>query len=884
MTVDEIIDLIDKLIKGGGTLEFAIRNARIICKDEPELLSAALEELNTRRMNIRELDDPLTVRDTNIIAPWYAGPLDGHIFWPALRDALIESGFPEDAIESDVDPSSSKILSHVDPPGNPRIKSRGLVVGYVQSGKTTSFTSVIAKAADAGYRLFLVLSGMHDSLRTQTQDRIERDLIRGHEERWFNLTHDGDFLNPGNATTILADTNKRAIAVVKKNPARLRRLIRWLQQAAEDVIFNCPILLIDDEADQASIDVGRSRRSTINQRIMDILDQPKAAYVAYTATPFANLLIDPDEDNLYPRDFVVSLPKPRGHYGTDVVFGRNPVSDDDEPFDGLNVVREIPHEEIASLRPPRAKDERQIWVSPIPSSLEEAIRYFVLATAARRSRGQYAHSSMLIHSSVYIDVQLNMKKPVEDLLTIFANRLGSQAFDDELRDLWHREQSSFLYEELESVVGTGADLGPVSFDSVFEHIGAVLQDVHVVVDNSKSPERLKYGEDPQTVIALGGNTLSRGLTLEGLVVSYFVRAASAYDTLLQMGRWFGFRRGYEDLPRVWISAELEEWFIHLATVEEEIRSEIARYEAEHKTPRELAVRIRTHSKMTVTAKAKMKGAVQTRVSYTGERLQTFMFNHKNAQELRNNLDAARALISSAAAAGADPKRRPKRSGWWIMEAVPAEPIKQFLNTYRFHQNHADSDLNPATMCAYIDAQLERGALAQWNVVVIGRSDQPYGTIDLGCGVIANKIARAKLNIAGLPHANIKALMTKIDRVADLPDLDGKGEKGDAWLQQQRPKGIGLLVLYPIDSESEPAKRKKPALPKNPRISLDAVDDVIGVGIVFPNADDDPTPQSYIAAFAQPPDLEDAEQEMEEALEQQDRIDEEQLHAELRGEV
>lgn len=879
MTTDDVIMFIDTILKGGQTLEYATNMSKQMFRDQPDILESALQELEKRRVAIRDLKEPLTIRDPGIIEPWYIGPLAGHVFWPAVREALLNGGFPEKALEDSVDPSSSKILSHLDPPGNPKIRSRGLVVGYVQSGKTTSFTSVIAKAADAGYRLFIVLSGMHDSLRTQTQDRIDRDLIRSVETRWFNLTHDGDFLNPGNATMILSDPNKRAIAVVKKNPARLRRLLRWLGQATEETIYNCPILLIDDEADQASVDVGKSRRSTINQRILDLLDHPKAAYLAYTATPFANLLINPDEDDLYPRDFVINLPKPAGHFGTEVVFGRGQVSEDDEPFDGLNVVRQIPESEIGLLRPPRGRSDREAWTSPVPDSLEQAIRYFILATAARRSRGQFEHSSMLVHTSVYIDVQANMKAPVEDVVSVVRGSLNSSAFESELKALWEAEQAAFSYEEMQSVLGSEARVEPVSFDTLAPYIEAVVHDIEVIVDNSKSPIRLEYGAEPKTVIALGGNTLSRGLTLEGLVVSYFIRAASAYDTLLQMGRWFGFRKGYEDLPRVWITAELEEWFVHLATVEEEIRTDIARYEAEHRTPRELAVRIRTHSKMTVTAKAKMKGAVHTRVSYSGERLQTFLFNHKNRSELTNNMDAAKRLINRASASGAGPVTRERRPGWWILHDVNFETIKSFLNEYAFHPNQAD--LSSKTINAYIDAQVARGVLSAWNIAVIGRSDTRFGTKDLGSGVLVSKITRSRLNIPGLPHANIKALMTKVDRVADMPELDGDAQGlKDEQLQQRRSKKIGLLVLYVIDAESEPIRQTSPVTAKNPRVALDAVEDVIGVGIVFPNADDDPTPQSYVAAFEAPLDMEDAEREAEEALQEQDQKDADALSIEL----
>jgi len=270
--VEEVVKLVNHLVQGGGTYEYAKKVALQVHAATPEIVDEALEELERLRIAIRTLKDPLTIKDSGVIAPWYSGPLPGHVYWPALRKTLLRRGFPASALNEDVDPASNKIVCHLQPPGSESIRSRGAVVGYVQSGKTTSFTSVIAKAADAGYRFFVVLSGLHDSLRTQTQERIERDLIDPINERWWNLTEQGDFANPGNANAHLLDVDRRSIAVVKKNKSRLDRLVKWVKSASDDTLRNCPILVVDDEADQASIDVGNKRRSSINDRILKLLD------------------------------------------------------------------------------------------------------------------------------------------------------------------------------------------------------------------------------------------------------------------------------------------------------------------------------------------------------------------------------------------------------------------------------------------------------------------------------------------------------------------------------------------------------------------------------------------------------------------------------------
>ena len=410
------------------------------------------------------------------------------------------------------------------------------MLGHIQSGKTTSFTSVIAKAADSGYRIFIVLSGIHNALREQTYSRLKRQLIDPTEANWIDLTHDGDFTNPNPAAQLLAEDDKRALAVVKKNPHRLKRLLTWLEAAPEEFQRSRPVLVIDDEADQASIDVGKSRQSTINRGILEVLDRPKAAYVAYTATPFANVLIDPDAGNLYPRHFIVDLPEPEGHFGTAQIFGRLPITEDENvaDLDGLDIVRTVPDDEASRLRPPRKRDDQAGWEFEITPSLSSALDYFVLASAARRSRGQHDHSSMLVHTTISVAPQLAMQGPIREYLEELGERWARSTAHEGLRALWEREQTS--------LPSTSQGLEAVRFEDLAQHVETVLGEIDVIVDNYKSPDRLSYGDEPRTVVAIGGNTLSRGLTLEGLVVSYFVRAASAYDTLLQMGRWFGFER------------------------------------------------------------------------------------------------------------------------------------------------------------------------------------------------------------------------------------------------------------------------------------------------------------------------------------------------------
>ncbi|MGY1722731.1 Z1 domain-containing protein [Blastococcus sp. SYSU DS0533] len=793
-----------------------------------EVVTAAVKRYHETAQGIVAARDPNSLVDPKKIIPWYTGSRPADDFWPALDHAFTEAGsLGKDGLES-LDRASTKVVASLPAPWRREFRGRGLVLGYVQSGKTSNFTAVISKAADAGYRLFIVLSGIHNNLRRQTQVRLDEQLVALNPKRWIGLTNNAaDFGNPGNADALLAQDQLRVLAVVKKNKTRLTNLCEWLETASQSTRQNCPILIIDDEADQASVNTRGADRAAINKLILRLLNQPKAAYVGYTATPFANIFIDPSvPEDLYPSDFIVDLPRPDAYFGAERLFGREPLTEEEAEAgsDGLDVVSPVPMEEAADLRPPRKKADRDSWHPKITPTLAEAISWFILATAARRVRGHVnRHSSMLIHTTQLSSIHFRYRAPIEEVV------LGLRRPDAQtaLREVWERQVARVPAEELGEV--------PLNFEQVAAEIEGVLDDVKVVVDNFQSSDRLDYGDTPQVVIVLGGNTLSRGLTLEGLVVSYFLRTASAYDTLLQMGRWFGYRPGYSDLPRIWMTEDLAEYFQFLATVEAEIRLDISRYEREDLTPSEFAVRVRTHPQLAITSALKMKAAEDVAVSYSGRRIQTILFNHRDRDWLADNLRASRHLMAAAhRAIGTAP--RETGSNRYVYDGVPAELILKFLSEYRFHQDA--QDLVSDRIADYIHRQHEYGELKEWNVVVVTRGPNYGGRlIDLGGGLPpVGLINRAAMKIVAKPHANIKSLMSHEDRVADL-HMDAAKVKAmsDAELQESRPAGVGLVVLYPIDKDSKPRQRAQASDKPQVRTDLDAVEDVMGVGFVFPEA-------------------------------------------------
>lgn len=786
-----------------------------------DIVELALERVRQRAEEARVLRIPEALVDREgLPSAWYQGPSPGDRCWPALEQDLRRRGLKATAVES-IESASTKIVGLLAPPWENPIRTRGLVLGYVQSGKTSNFTAVTAKAADAGYRLFIVLSGMHNNLRRQTQTRLDEQLVELNKDLWLPLTSDtADFGRAPNPDALLTISDRRFLCVVKKNASRMRRLVSWLSGADNATLESCPILVIDDEADQASVNTAaeEEERTAINRCLVELLGLPKVAYVGYTATPFANLFVDPGvPPDVYPRDFIVDLPRPSDYFGPERVFGRQPLEHDQEyDDDGLDMIRRIDPMELQALQPATRRAARAKFEADITPSLEEAFRYFILATAARRTRGQHEHSTMLMHTTLYTDVHELYQEPIRELARSLRDRVaaGDRPTLDQLQLQWEDETAAVSAIELDET--------PVSFEALRDHLIGVLDSLEVVIDNYRSTDRLHYSDEPKVVLVIGGNTLSRGLTLEGLVVSFFIRTARTYDTLLQMGRWFGYRRGYQDLPRIWMTDELEEWFRFLATVEAEIRVDVSRYEREGVTPLSYATRIRTHPQLAITSALKMRHAVPAQVSYAGRRLQTILFDHRDQDWLRVNIDAARALVSRARERIGEPQDLGR--GRWLFAGLDVASVTAFLGEYSFHRNAVELQRN--LILRYIEDQNRYEDLVKWNVVVMSRAKSPLGTMDLGLSVPIGLINRARLH-SNRPYADIKSLMSRVDRVVDL-DLSPEEVRGDDdELQALRPFGTGLLLLYPVAKDSQPIRGER-------RVPLDAVDDVVGVGMVFPN--------------------------------------------------
>lgn len=827
--LEDYQDLVDAGKSADQILERFVRRGRP--ESQIQSIRAAFE---VKAGKIRKMESVGVISArTEKIGTWYSGVQPVDVVWPRLRKRL-EQQLPLDAVES-IHDSSDRVLAELGAPAIPGREIRGLVLGFVQSGKTTNFMSVIAKAADRGYRFFIILSGITENLRSQTQERVDEMLIDDNKQ-FVSLTGpDSDFEAPDQLGKIVSSSEMRLIAVVKKNPHRLRRLLQWLRSAQRDADA-FPILIIDDEADQASIDVGQGRRSRINSLIRQILEFERAGYVAYTATPFANVLIDPQNTNdLYPKDFIVDLPKPRNYFGSAELFGRGLLeTDESRPSEGLDVIRSIPDEDVDDVRQPRGKGAVEDWQPQVPGSLRSAIRWFILATAARRVRGEgNIHSTMLVHTSMLSRAHEKLADAVTSVLDDEQRSVSNPERLNALRDLWGSESGA--------IDPTDFNNSEVSFGELQAELGSVLADLHVIVDNFRSTDRLHYSKKPQVVVVIGGNTLSRGLTLEGLVVSYFVRASSSYDSLLQMGRWFGYRKAYEDLQRIWMTDELNEFFVDLATVEEEFRQFVKQYEF-GTTPSEVRPVIRTHPTLLVAARNKTKSSQKVFVSLSNEILQTILFKHRDAEWLATNKEATSRLLTASEAAVGPWGSSVMSSSAKLFRDVPGEVVIDFLDEYEFHPSA--TRMRGDLIKKYISKQNSVGSLNTWNIAVMSSSSSDKPEVELAPGRTVKPVERSRMKNQHSEHANIRTLIGSMDRLVDLDIAGGAkddivGKKHTApeknKLREDLVGDRGLLLIYPIARDSAPKLDYSEVDERYRKTSLDAVDDVIGVAFQFPKA-------------------------------------------------
>ena len=628
-------------------------------------------------------------------------------YWSRYRQHLIQEGFPNAGVIT-LDEVTDRVLGLMqDPLRDGPWDRRGMVVGHVQSGKTGNYIGLISKAADAGYKLIVVIAGVHNNLRSQTQRRIDegfvgRDSARllsrqadmfvgvgrfDHTRRPVTFTNTNRDFNKITATGVgipLQNLTEPAVFVVKKNSSTLKNLIEWLKEhsargGAQSI--DEPMLLIDDEADNASINIrhGVGEVSRINVQIRELLHIfQKSCYVGYTATPFANIFIEPDTDDqmqgedLFPRSFIVSLDPPSNYFGAAAVFLEN--SD--------KCIRHIDdNEDHLPIKHPK-----ETVVSSLPYSLTYAVRTFIVGKAVRLARGhERQHCSMLVNTSRFMNVQRQLRNEIHAQLDIIQRSIrvngalppGTALLDLEIKGLhevWEREFQDTEFD----------------WPQVQERLHEAASPIRVVEVNSQSPGTIDYNghrQDGLNVIAVGGFSLSRGLILEGLMVSYFMRNSMMYDTLMQMGRWFGYRPGYEDLCRIWMPEAAQGWYEHVAESIEELRSEFRSMEASNATPEEFGLRVRSHpDTLIVTARNKMGtgSSVVVSIGLASKLIETHTLR-RDEESLEINRRAAQRLSQTLGQDGFPIETAERVEFGFLLRGVSVGPVLNFLAEFRNHE-------------------------------------------------------------------------------------------------------------------------------------------------------------------------------------------------------
>jgi hypothetical protein len=744
-TREEIEDAVDEVLK----MKYFINENR-------EMLVRRIEELYTIRQ-----DEFRSIEKADENLPWLnekRAELDfSNGFWGRYREYLeIEKNFAPEVINK-LDRLTDSILDNLfDPSLKITINKKGLVVGQVQSGKTANYTGLVCKAADSGFKLIIIMAGIHNNLRSQTQLRIDESFLgfdtqhtRAFDQRSIQIgvgdpyfgspivahsltssIEKGDFTQgAANALGLNFNTSEPIVAVIKKNPHVLRRIHQWLAaQANEDnelgrVIRNKSLLLIDDEADNASINISNDpeRQSSINGWITQILNLfGKNAYVGYTATPFANIFIPLDDQNLFPRNFIKNIPAPSNYIGPEKVFGFSPLEEASNTV--LPILNRI--NDYSGFVPDRHKKDDQL-PSSLPESLKRAIRCFIITCAIRRLRGQTTvHNSMLIHVSRFMRWQDHIAELVSKQFIYYRRGIDQNdaVILDELKSTFEQDDNGFksyvsvskqiLDSELKNL---DSQIQVHKWSEVLQHLNDAASRIEVKSIHGGSGEALDYFDHKNglSVIAVGGNKLSRGLTLEGLSVSYYLRASRMYDTLMQMGRWFGYRGGYVDLCRLFTSRELNEWFCHITQASEELREEFDYMsDVAGSTPEQYALKVRTHpGVLQISATNKMRSAITVQISWAGRLVESYEFK-KDISIIDNNLRNTQKFISGL------PTNFVPKPNAFVWYDIPAEQVINFFEGIQSVENLKKAE--PRKIIQFITTQLRNGELTDWRVALMSK--------------------------------------------------------------------------------------------------------------------------------------------------------------------
>ncbi|EMK3312232.1 Z1 domain-containing protein [Vibrio vulnificus] len=801
-------------------------------------------------------------------------------YWQRYREYL-EPKLPWSAIDA-LDESTDNILGMLeDPTREGSWDRRGMVVGHVQSGKTGNYTSLINKAADAGYKIIIVLAGLHNNLRAQTQMRLDEGFLgfetnpdRSAQHRVIgvgkidkdpsirpnyatNRQEKGDF-NKSQSEMGITPEQRPWLFVVKKNKSVLEGLLEWIQvNVAHNNTYDrqnkslkkvqqLPLLLIDDEADNASIDTNELQNGPVNDEhsptainscIRQILNSfSKKAYVAYTATPFANIFIHDKAEtklegrDLFPESFIVNLSAPSNYVGPSKMFS------EDSEFDAIREISD--HEEWM----PTSPKSNHVPIHPsdegFPNSLKEAIHSYLLATTIRYLRGHKdEHSSMLVHVARFTYIQNIVHSSIDSYIRKINQLLswqtgGHKRILTELHSLWTRDFCNTN------------DFHSLEWKEIETTLITLISEIKVKQINGTAKDVLDYSDSslPQRVIAIGGDKLARGLTLEGLCTSYFLRCSRMYDTLMQMGRWFGYREGYADLCRLYTTADLAEWFEHISKAATELREEFEQMATSGQKPIHYGLKVRSHPTLLVTSRLKMRNSEQLRLSFSGTISETVTF-HSTREHIEKNFLAFKNLTSSLGPSSpvvvfnGEKFQESKNRVMW--RDIPAKKVIDFLEAYVTHEESVK--VNSALMSNFIREMVNaHDELKLWDVAVIGGKSEKKLDFDDDIRLVErtlksyeNRVSIGRLlsnrdEFIGLSETDYQAAMehTLAHWEKTKSEHNRKQPTEPAGIQVRKVKGAtkqakGLLLLYPLYPDPDHLPSIEQA--------------IIGIGVSFPSS-------------------------------------------------
>ena len=824
-----------------GDIAATIEEMEVILADEPNVS----ELIGQLRGNAGGVPSSLPGTSPN---PWYSEDAS-HEYWKAYRALLSDPGrrnLPKDAVDS-IDITSFRIVDHLFDPNDMEAEPKyGLVVGHVQSGKTANYTGVIARAADAGYKVIVVLTGGASDLRNQTQKRLSKELTgtlvcpdgcnvddEAYNKKWHEVTtqtitdnlppnrkvkDEGDVSgNLANKDDSFFDDDLPILIVMKKIVASLDPLIEWLSGISEEQRYESPLLLIDDECDYASVNnnAQNATANAINALVRTTLSLfPRRAYVGYTATPFANVFAAVHGDQtvwptLYPRDFIFSLPEPREYLGFPRLFPQDPHAESSYPFSRLCEVEEAEAQLVRSLT------DVETVTSQLGSGLKDALRDHLITSAIRGLRlSKPKHQTMLVHTQRLTGnmhpVVLRIKRQIEQWKPVIRNNPDFLMYNQplELQGFIDRYQTEFVekwnYPEDPPDFNDIKDWITRAYErNAFRVLELSSDEVYATNDlDYDSQHHNKYGLN---VIAVGGQRLSRGLTLEGLTISYFIRTATRlqYDTLMQMGRWFGYRIGFEDLVRIHSTPTLITAMTDLGRVENDLRTQIERYQHTGLSPTDFGVRVLSIMNMFPTRPAAMSNLSQESMILDASIIPAGLKYHfQNPKILKKNLEKAANLLTSLG----DYTRLHEKTFVW--EDVDNQFIIDYMD--KLHQEdsgYPDNIYRWNELNAYIERRIEaaRGEFDNWTVALLSKEtgEKTAPMKNYGCDLEIVMAERSRYSGSN----SIGAAVGPRDTVIGLPgvatDYYSGNRFSNAAMWAARDSTKPLLLLYVFNKDSTP---------------------------------------------------------------------------------